>query len=171
MVDYKYNSMWFDAASVAPVALMLCGVAELGAPFWHLCCLRWMKKEKNNDREIVVNLNNYGNSYGVVHRAMQRKGWKIAKKQVRILQPTSLRSLSQGEFWDVGWSDSNKVVQAVQKMADNHRYLSPVQRINHFPGRPRCGAGPNESWAGSQQAHIQEGLAGQEPECYGRAAC
>eukprot|EP00656_Telonema_subtile_P027641 TRINITY_DN2976_c0_g3_i1.p3 TRINITY_DN2976_c0_g3~~TRINITY_DN2976_c0_g3_i1.p3 ORF type:complete len:136 (+),score=33.41 TRINITY_DN2976_c0_g3_i1:206-613(+) len=74
---------------------------------------------KSSDNSIVVNLNNYGNSYGIVQRACAKRGWKVAKKQ--------------GEFWDVGWSDSNKAVQAVQKMA-NHRYLSPVQRINHFPG-------------------------------------
>merc|ERR1712166_431011 len=91
------------------------GSAEVWTEHVLVLSLRVMK----GDNSIIVNLNNYGHSYQIVHKAVIKKGWKLATKQ--------------GEFWDVGWSDSNKGVQAVAKMS-NHRYLGPVQRVNHFPG-------------------------------------
>ena len=43
-----------------------------------LLSLRVMK----GDNSIIVNLNNYGHSYQIVHKAVIKKGWKLATKQV-----------------------------------------------------------------------------------------
>jgi hypothetical protein len=47
-----------------------------------------------------------------------RAGWRVAEA---------------GEPWDVGWSDTNRVVREVKEMTLRPTLLSPVQRVNHFP--------------------------------------
>jgi len=66
-------------------------------------------------RRITVNLDHC--QYPLVFKAVQKAGWRVAKR---------------GQPFDIGWSDSNHIIREIGRMHDNPRLMSPIQRFNHL---------------------------------------